>query len=60
MKASELIEALQKLIDKHGDQEVTYVDNGDFAEEWPEINPVFCPAVKSNRDFGKIVSCIVL
>lgn len=57
--ASELVEALQKLIAKHGDCRVTYVDNGEHAEEWPKIYPVFCPEVHCVYHWAKI-NCIVL
>lgn len=38
MKISEMIEKLQAILDEHGDMEVAYIDNGDFAENggWTE------------------------
>lgn len=41
MKITELIAKLQEILEEHGDIDVGYVDNGDFAENggWTEPYP---------------------
>lgn len=39
MVITELIAKLQEILAEEGDLEVTYIDNGPFAEDVPEIEP---------------------
>lgn len=42
MVITELIARLQEILAEKGDLEVTYIDNGPFAEDVPEIEPQVC------------------
>lgn len=50
MLVTELIKLLQGVVDEHGDMQVGYIDNGDFAEHggWTE------PVVRVSSDTHKV------
>ena len=51
MKISELMVELEKILAKDGDLQVTYIDNGDFAPDFIELDP----QVVIDEKFEKIV-----